>query len=83
MFRRSLDSDKANFKDSSYLYNHVVNIEIIKDAAEDRLITDYDPGIKERIKNYSLHYGTLTMTFIWENRNDLDLHVEGPCGTRS
>ena len=48
---------------------------------KDRRITNSDPAFKERIKNYNLHYGTLTMTLIWENRNDLDLHVECPCGT--
>ena len=48
---------------------------------KDSPIVSSDPAFRERINDYHLTTGSLTMSLIWDDPNDLDLHVKCPCGT--
>ncbi|CAF1228226.1 unnamed protein product [Rotaria sordida] len=37
--------------------------------------------IRQRMKDYSVGEGDVTITLVWWDSNDLDLHVTCPCGT--
>ncbi|UJR18637.1 hypothetical protein I4U23_005545 [Adineta vaga] len=52
-----------------------------KEHASSQLSIHENKEIRERMNQYSVGQGEVTISLIWHDSNDLDLHVACPCGT--
>ncbi|CAF1178055.1 unnamed protein product [Adineta steineri] len=60
--------------------NTIRNSQWKENSASQLLIRD-SAVIRERMNEYSVGQGDVTITLVWFDSNDLDLHVICPCGT--